>query len=95
MRVAKPCCGPTFLDHLLLNRIAMSDQEIKELEARFPAVSGQAFAQARERVLASGQSILESRDGVLFEVFPDGRRVPLKTIAPPVPAVPGSIREIR
>ena len=73
----------------------MSDQEIKELEARFPAVSGQAFAQARERVLASGQSILESRDGVLFEVFPDGRRVPLKTIAPPVPAVPGSIREIR
>jgi hypothetical protein len=73
----------------------MSDQEIKDLEASFPAISGQAFAHARERVLASGQSVLESRDGMIFEVFPDGRRVPVKRIDPPRPAVPGTIREIR
>lgn len=73
----------------------MSDQEIEELENRFPAVSGQAFAEARGRVLASGQSILETKDGVLFEVFPDGRRVPLRKITTPVPATPGTIRELR
>lgn len=73
----------------------MSDQELKELEIRFPSVSGQAFSRARERVLASGQSVLESRDGMIFEVFPDGRRVPIKAIPPPVPAIPGTIREIR
>lgn len=62
----------------------MSDQEISELENLFPAVSGQAFADARERVLASGQSVLQSRDGMIYEVFPDGRREPVKAIAPPL-----------
>lgn len=61
----------------------MSDQDIQQLENRFPPVSGSAFAAARERVLASGQSVLQSEDGVIFEVFPDGRRVEVKKIEPP------------
>jgi hypothetical protein len=64
----------------------MSDSDIQKLESQFPAVSGPAFAAARERVLASGQSVLESADGVIYEVFPDGRRMPVKHIEPPTAA---------
>lgn len=56
----------------------MSDQDIQKLENKFPEVSSSAFAAARERVLASGQSVLQSQDGVIYEVFPDGRRVEVK-----------------
>jgi hypothetical protein len=73
----------------------MSDQEIKQLESQFPSVSGSAFAAAREHVLASGQSVLESDDGVIYEVFPDGRRQVVKKIEPPTQVVSGSILTIR
>jgi len=62
----------------------MSDQEIQTLENQFPAVSGAAFAAAREQVLKSGQSVLQSEQGVIYEVFPDGRRVEVKRIEPPI-----------
>jgi hypothetical protein len=39
---------------------------------------GSAFAEARARVLASGQSVLQSKDGVIHEAFPDGRGVAVK-----------------
>jgi hypothetical protein len=69
----------------------MSEQEkIEFLETQFPAVSGSAFAAARERVLASGQSVLQSEQGIIYEVFPDGRRVAVKQIDPPVAVTPGS-----
>ncbi len=63
----------------------MSDQEknIEALEAQWPAISGSAFAAAREQVLASGQSVLQSEQGNIYEVFPDGKRVLVKTIEPP------------
>jgi hypothetical protein len=61
----------------------MSDQDIQNLESQFPAVSGSAFAIAREQVLKSGQSVLQSENGVIYEVFPDGRRVEVKKIEPP------------
>jgi len=67
----------------------MSDQEIENLEAQFPAASGSAFAAARDRVLESGQSVLQSQDGFIYEVFPDGRRVIFKKIEPPALVVSG------
>lgn len=73
----------------------MSDQDIQKLESQFPAVSGSAFAAARDRVLASGQSVLQSEDGVIYEVFPDGRRVQVKKIQPPTQFIPGSVFTIR
>jgi hypothetical protein len=73
----------------------MSDQDIQQLENQFPAVSGPAFAAARERVLASGQSVLQSQAGVIYEVFPDGRKVAVKTIEPPIQVESGSILIIR
>ena len=75
----------------------MADQEnnIEILESQFPAVSGSAFAAAREEVLASGQSVLQSEQGYIYEVFPGGRRVPVKKIEPPTPVVSGSKITIR
>jgi hypothetical protein len=73
----------------------MSDQDIQKLESQFPTVSGSAFAEAREQVLASGQSVLQSEDGIIYEVFPDGRRVKVKKIEPPVQMASGSVFKIR
>jgi hypothetical protein len=67
----------------------MSDQDIQQLESQFPAVSCSAFAAARAQVLASGQSVLQSQDGVIYEFFPDGRKVPVKKIEPPTQVVYG------
>jgi hypothetical protein len=61
----------------------MSEPEITELETQFPAMSGAAFTAAREETLASGQSVLESENGVIYEVFPDGTRIERKRIEPP------------
>jgi len=73
----------------------MSDQDIQQLESQFPAVSGLAFAAARERVLASGQSVLQSQDGTIYEVFPDGRRMAVKQVEPPSHFVIGSLFTLR
>jgi len=73
----------------------MSDQDIQQLESQFPAVSGQAFAAAREQVLASGQSVLQSQDGVIYEIFPDGHMVAVKKIEPPTRFVSGTIFTLR
>jgi hypothetical protein len=73
----------------------MSDQDLQELENELPRVSGSAFAAASERVLASGQSVLQSQDGVIYEVFPDGRKVEVKKIEPPTKDKIGQIYIIR
>jgi hypothetical protein len=73
----------------------MSDQDIQLLESEFPAKSGMAFAAAREQALASGQSVLQSQDGVIYEVFPDGHQVVVKRIEPPTKVAPGKVFTIR
>lgn len=73
----------------------MSDADLQVLERQFPAVSGQAFAAARQRVLDAGHSVLQTEDGVVLRVFPDGRKEVVKKIEPPTPAKPGTIYTIR
>ncbi len=75
----------------------MPDQEnnIERLESQFPALSSSAFVEARKLVLASGQSVLQSEGGVIYEVFPDGQRVPVKQIEPPTHDVSGRKITIR
>ena len=72
----------------------MSDQDIQSLENQFPAVSGLAFVAARKHALGSGLSVLHSEKGVIYEVFPDGRRNVVKHIEPPTLVVAGSIIKI-
>jgi hypothetical protein len=64
----------------------MTDSEIDRLEATLPLVlvAAAAFLVARDEALAAGLSVLEAVDGVIYEVFPDGHRVIVKRIAPPV-----------
>jgi hypothetical protein len=75
----------------------MSDKEkhIEMLEGKIPTLSASAFAAAREEVLASGHSVVESDNGFLYKVFPNGSRVPLKEIPAPTPVVSGSVMAIR
>jgi hypothetical protein len=65
---------------------AMAEQEndIVKLEDLFPPASGNAFAAARDHVLQSGQSVLQSEDGCIYEVFPNGDKRFVKRIEPPV-----------
>jgi hypothetical protein len=73
-------------------RIEMDQEEhIETLEREFPTVSGSAFAAARAQALAAGHSVVESDEGCIYEVFPDGHRVLVKKIAAPLPVVPGSV----
>jgi hypothetical protein len=73
----------------------MSDQDIQKLESIFPPLSGSAFAAARQEALTSGQSILQSEQGVIYEVSPNGTRRRVKEIERPTPVVPGSKVTIR
>jgi hypothetical protein len=71
--------------------VSEQEKHLEDLENAFPAVSGSAFASAREQTLAAGHSVLESEQGTIYEVFPDGRRIAVKKIAPPVRVVPNSV----
>lgn len=75
----------------------MSDQEknIVELESLFPSSAGITFNAALQRTLASGQSVLQSDEGVIYEVFRDGTRKRVKDIEPPTPVEPGKKIAIR
>lgn len=70
----------------------MADEEkhISDLELQFPLLSGVAFTAARQQTLASGQSVLQSEQGAIYEVFPDGTRRRVKEIEPSTPVTPGS-----
>ena len=75
----------------------MTDQEnsIERLESQFPPLAGSAFAEARQRVLDSGLSVLQSEQGFIYEVYPNGERVLVKKIEPPTFVVPGTKITIR
>jgi hypothetical protein len=72
-----------------------SEAEIKALEDQFPTLSDEVFRQACQKALASGFSVMQSIDGVIYEVFPDGTRRFVKTIEPPIPVTPGTKLIIR
>jgi len=75
----------------------MGDQEkiILELENQFPALSGVAFTRASQQTLASGQSVLQTDQGVLYEFFPNGTLRRIKNMEPPMPVIPGLKINIR
>lgn len=60
-------------------------KKIRKLEKSFLARSGSAFAAAYKQSLASGQSVVISDQGSLYQISPDGSRKLLKQIQPPTP----------
>ena len=68
------------------------EQTMRFLEEHIPELAESAVTQAYWQALASGSSVLESDNGVIYEVFPDGTRKVVKTITPPSPVTLGEKR---
>jgi hypothetical protein len=59
-------------------------KKIRILEKQFLAKAGTAFAAAWKKAQSSGQGVVISERGAIYEIFPDGNRQLLKTIEPPI-----------
>ena len=70
----------------------MADQEIEiqMLETQFPALSGRAFATARNTVMAAGLSVLQSEGQFIYRVSADGKKELVKEIEPPIEVAIGT-----
>ena len=74
--------------------MTLSEEAISFLEEHIPELAELAFKQAYWAALASGSSVLISKNGALVEVFPDGKHKFIKHLAPPIPVTPGQKLEI-
>ncbi len=65
------------------------------LESHIPEMAASAVTQAYWQALASGNAVLESENGALYEISPDGSRKKLKNIAAPTTVVRGEKRRLK
>ncbi len=72
-----------------------SEKAMRYLEENIPELARSAITQAYWQALASGSSVLQTDNGVIVEVFPDGTRSFVKTIAPPTAVTMGEKRVLR
>ncbi|MEZ5328700.1 MAG: hypothetical protein R3F19_26945 [Verrucomicrobiales bacterium] len=72
-----------------------NEEAIIDLESKFPQLSGVAFATARQEVLQAGRCVLIAENGIIYRVFPDGRREVVKHIDPPTQVKTGRTITIR
>lgn len=72
-----------------------SEKSMQFLEEHIPELAQSAVTQAYWQALASGSSVLQSENGAIFEVFPDGTRKLIKTTTPPSAVVIGETRVMR
>lgn len=73
----------------------MSEKSMQFLEEHIPELAQSAVTQAYWQALASGNSVLQSDNGVIYEVFPDGTRTLIKTVTPPTAVTLGETRVLR
>lgn len=71
-----------------------NEQSMRFLEEHIPDLAASALTQAYWQTLASGNSVLESDNGIIYEVLPDGTRKVVKTSEPPSVVQPGARRVI-
>jgi hypothetical protein len=64
-----------------------TDQELDDLETLIPELAECAIGLAYKNALTSGQSVLQVQDDIIYEVFPDGNKLPRKTITPKIPVI--------
>ena len=72
----------------------LSEESICFLEEHIPELAQSAATQAYWQTLASGNSVLLSENGTIYEVFPDGTRTIVKKIAPPTLVKEGEQRVV-
>ena len=71
------------------------ERTLRFLEEHIPELAESAVTQAYWQALASGSSVLESDNGMIYEVFPDGSRQVVKSTMPPSAVTPGEKRVLR
>jgi hypothetical protein len=69
--------------------MALSEEAMTFLEDHIPELADVAFKQAYWATLASGSSVLVSKNGDLVEVFPDGKHKFIKHLPPATPVIRG------
>jgi hypothetical protein len=74
--------------------MTLSEEAMSYLEEHIPELANIAFKQAYWTALASGSSVLISKNGDLVEVFPDGKHKFIKHLAPAIRVTPGQKLEI-
>lgn len=72
-----------------------SEESMQFLEEHIPELAQSAVTQAYWQALAAGNSVLQSDNGAIYEVFPDGTRQLIKTTPPPVEVAVGETRVMR
>lgn len=60
----------------------MKDLELDNLEELIPLLATGAVKKAYLDALSSGNSVLEVRDGAIYEVFADGTKKKIKDVPP-------------
>jgi hypothetical protein len=60
----------------------MREKELNNLEKLIPTLASGALHKAYLDTLSNGNSVLEVIDSVIYEVFPDGKKVKVKEISP-------------
>lgn len=71
------------------------EKTMRFLEEHIPELADLAIKQAYWHALASGNSVLESENGSIVEVRPDGTRKVIKQLPPPTLIKQGQRLEIR
>ena len=61
----------------------IDEETMRFLEEHIPEMANSAAKLAYWQALASGSSVLECADGVLYETFPNGEKKVLKKMKPP------------
>lgn len=69
--------------------MALSEEAMTFLEDHIPELADIAFKQAYWATLASGCSVLVSKNGDLVEVFPDGKHKFIKHLPLAIPVIRG------
>jgi len=75
--------------------VPIDDKAIDYLEEHIPELAESAMKHAYWQALASGSSVLEHENGVIYEVFPDGSRKLVKTIPLPTPVKFGEKKQLK
>lgn len=73
--------------------MAISEKPI-QTEEQIPSLAEEATKIAYAQALSAGHSVLVVRDGLLVEVFPDGRIDTIRSVAPATPVVPGLVVQV-
>lgn len=67
----------------------LNEKSMRYLEEKIPELAEMALKQAYWNALSSGRSVLESKNGTLIEVFPDGTEKKIKKLEPWIPVKKG------